>query len=121
MKGFRNHLIFPALIICGIGLVAVAQGTLDEYILSIVNFVGIYVILAVSLNITNGFAGLFSLGHPGFMAIGGYVLGLSEVLFVGLLPPIYSAYRDAFVFATLILILLILPNGILGKKMEERA
>jgi branched-chain amino acid transport system permease protein len=40
---------------------------------------------------------------------------------VGLLPPIYSAYRDAFVFATLILILLILPNGILGKKMEERA
>ena len=53
--------------------------------------------------------------------IGGYVLGLSEVLFVGLLPPIYSAYRDAFVFATLILILLILPNGILGKKMEERA
>jgi branched-chain amino acid transport system permease protein len=53
--------------------------------------------------------------------LGGYVLGLSEVLFVGLLPPIYSAYRDAFVFGTLILILLILPNGILGKAMEERA
>ena len=53
--------------------------------------------------------------------LGGYVLGLSEVLFVGLLPPIYSAFRDAFVFSTLILILLILPNGILGKRMEERA
>ncbi len=53
--------------------------------------------------------------------IGGYVLGLSEVLFVGLLPPIYSAYREAFVFGTLIIILLILPNGILGKKIEERA
>jgi len=52
--------------------------------------------------------------------LGGYVLGLSEVLFVGLLPPIYSAYRDAFVFSTLILILLIMPNGILGKPMEER-
>lgn len=52
--------------------------------------------------------------------IGGYVLGLAEVLFVGLLPPIYSAFRDAFVFTTLILILLIMPNGILGKKMEER-
>jgi branched-chain amino acid transport system permease protein len=51
--------------------------------------------------------------------LGSYVLGLSEVLFVGLLPPIYSAFRDAFVFATLILILLIMPNGILGKKMEE--
>jgi branched-chain amino acid transport system permease protein len=52
--------------------------------------------------------------------LGGFVLGLSEVLFVGLLPPIYSAYRDAFVFSTLILILLIMPNGILGKPMEER-
>ena len=51
--------------------------------------------------------------------LGGFVLGLAEVLFVGLLPPIYSAFRDAFVFSTLILILLILPNGILGKKVEE--
>jgi branched-chain amino acid transport system permease protein len=53
--------------------------------------------------------------------LGGYVLGLAEVLFVGLLPPIYSAFRDAFVFATLILILLVLPNGILGSTAEDRA
>jgi branched-chain amino acid transport system permease protein len=53
--------------------------------------------------------------------LGGYILGLSEVLFVGLLPPVYSAYRDAFVFSTLILILLIMPNGLLGKRVEERA
>jgi branched-chain amino acid transport system permease protein len=53
--------------------------------------------------------------------LGGYVLGLAEVLFVGLLPPIYSAFRDAFVFAALILILLALPNGILGKAAEDRA
>ena len=53
--------------------------------------------------------------------LGGYVLGLAEVLFVGLLPPIYSAFRDAFVFATLILILLALPNGILGRVTEDRA
>jgi branched-chain amino acid transport system permease protein len=52
---------------------------------------------------------------------GGYILGLAEVLFVGLLPPVYSAYRDAFVFGTLIMILLALPNGLLGKKMEDRA
>jgi branched-chain amino acid transport system permease protein len=52
---------------------------------------------------------------------GGYILGLAEVLFVGLLPPIYSAFRDAFVFATLILILLIMPDGLLGKSTKERA
>jgi len=73
MNRIRNRLIFPALIFCGIAFVALARTTIDEYILSIINFVGIYVILAVSLNITNGFSGMFSLGHPAFMAIGGYV------------------------------------------------
>lgn len=53
--------------------------------------------------------------------LGGYLLGLSEVLFVGLLPPQYAPYRDAFVFGTLIVILLVLPNGLLGKSSEERA
>ncbi|PID75985.1 MAG: branched-chain amino acid ABC transporter permease [Deltaproteobacteria bacterium] len=53
--------------------------------------------------------------------LGGYILGMAEVLFVGLLPPIYSSYRDAFVFGALILILLILPNGLLGHNVEERA
>jgi branched-chain amino acid transport system permease protein len=53
--------------------------------------------------------------------LGGYVLGLAEVLFVGLLPPEYSGYRNVFVFATLIVILLVMPNGLLGKSTEERA
>ncbi len=53
--------------------------------------------------------------------LGGYLLGLSEVLFVGLLPPQYAPYRDAFVFGVLIVILLVLPNGLLGKSAEERA
>lgn len=37
--------------------------------------VGIAVILAVSLNIVNGFTGQFSIGHAGFLAVGGYVAG----------------------------------------------
>ncbi len=53
--------------------------------------------------------------------LGGYLLGLAEVLFVGLLPPAWSGYRDAFVFLALILVLLVLPNGILGRAEEERA
>jgi branched-chain amino acid transport system permease protein len=73
MRLNQKRLIFLGLIFMGIAFVALVRATVDEYILSIINFVGIYVILAVSLNITNGFTGLFSLGHPGFMAIGGYV------------------------------------------------
>ncbi len=37
---------------------------------------GINVILAVSLNLVNGFTGQFSIGHAGFMAVGGYTAGL---------------------------------------------
>lgn len=53
--------------------------------------------------------------------LGGFVLGFAEVLFVGLLPPLYGAYRDAFVFGLLIVILLVMPNGLLGRTQEERA
>ena len=37
--------------------------------------IGINVMLAVSLNIVNGFTGQFSIGHAGFMAVGGYTAG----------------------------------------------
>jgi branched-chain amino acid transport system permease protein len=34
---------------------------------------GIFIILVVSLNLSNGFTGVFSLGHIGFMALGAYI------------------------------------------------
>ena len=37
--------------------------------------IGINIILAVSLTLVNGFTGQFSIGHAGFMALGGYVAG----------------------------------------------
>lgn len=45
---------------------------INPYYARIINLVGINVILAVSLNLINGFAGQFSIGHAGFMAVGGY-------------------------------------------------
>lgn len=47
--------------------------SLDNYIIHIITVVGIYIIAATSLNLTNGYTGLFSLGHAGFMAIGAYI------------------------------------------------
>jgi branched-chain amino acid transport system permease protein len=43
-----------------------------QYVFRIIVLIGINITLAVSLNIINGHAGQFSLGHAGFMAIGGY-------------------------------------------------
>lgn len=60
-------------------------------------------------------------GSIGGAMLGGYVLGLAEVLLVGLLPPEYSGYRNVFVFVILIVILLVMPNGLRGRSTEERA
>jgi branched-chain amino acid transport system permease protein len=57
---------------------------------------------------------------PGAL-VGGFILGFAEVGFVGFLPSEYGGYRDAFVFALLILILLVRPQGLFGQTEEERA
>ncbi len=45
---------------------------LNPYHLQVLMLCGINVILAVSLNLINGFTGQFSIGHAGFMAVGAY-------------------------------------------------
>ena len=44
----------------------------DAYYFRILIFIGIYIILALSLNLINGYAGLFSIGHAAFYGIGAY-------------------------------------------------
>jgi len=55
-----------------IAVVAAFADGYNPYFLDIALSCGINVILAVSLNLINGFTGQFSLGHAGFMAIGAY-------------------------------------------------
>jgi branched-chain amino acid transport system permease protein len=45
---------------------------LNPYYMRVLMLCGISIVLAVSLNLINGFTGQFSIGHAGFMAIGAY-------------------------------------------------
>jgi len=56
------------------GEAALSRG-LNPYAYDILIRIGITIVLAVSLNLINGFTGQFSLGHAGFMAVGGYTAG----------------------------------------------
>jgi branched-chain amino acid transport system permease protein len=70
-KQTRNaNIIAIALLV---GFIFLADNAFGSFSLRIFNLCGIYVILALSLNLVNGFTGLFSLGHAGFMAVGAYV------------------------------------------------
>jgi branched-chain amino acid transport system permease protein len=49
------------------------SGHFDPYYLDVAIGIGINLILAVSLNLVNGYTGQFSLGHAGFMSVGAYL------------------------------------------------
>ncbi len=51
----------------------------DDYIRRVLNLAAIYTIVSVSMNLVNGFTGLFSLGQAGFMAIGAYTVAILTV------------------------------------------
>ncbi|HEY3931678.1 MAG TPA: branched-chain amino acid ABC transporter permease [Verrucomicrobiae bacterium] len=53
-------------------LVSLFENQINSYWLFISYDIGVNIILAVSLNLINGYTGQFSLGHAGFMAVGAY-------------------------------------------------
>jgi branched-chain amino acid transport system permease protein len=51
--------------------------------------------------------------------VGGFVLGIGEIMLVALFPSL-TGYRDAFAFVLLIVILLFKPTGIMGERISEK-
>lgn len=51
--------------------------------------------------------------------LGGFLLGLGEILLVAFMPEM-AQYRDAFAFAILILVLLFRPTGIMGEPLVDK-
>lgn len=76
-KLMKNKTLFYSLVI-GISLIflIILNLLLDSYQIRIINLCAIYIILGLSMNLINGFTGLFSLGHAGFMAIGAYTVAI---------------------------------------------
>ena len=72
----RNTILSIAAGLVVLTAVTLADATLGRFTIRILNLSAIYIILALSLNLLNGFTGLFSLGHAGFMAVGAYVSAL---------------------------------------------
>lgn len=83
MKRFLNKKMFLTVIILGILYgsvqIAILQGSLSPYYEINLILIGINIIMAVSLNLINGFTGQFSIGHAGFMAIGAYTSAIFTV------------------------------------------
>ncbi|MBZ2175903.1 branched-chain amino acid ABC transporter permease [Schnuerera sp. xch1] len=59
------------------------------------------------------------IGNIGGAVLGGFILGLGEILLVAFFSNL-TGYRDAFAFVLLIIILLVKPTGLLGEKTTEK-
>ncbi len=75
MKKSWGKFIFEVLVLTGLFMLvqyAISTGLLNSYYQINLSSLCINIMLAVSLNLINGFTGQLSLGHAGFMAVGAY-------------------------------------------------
>jgi branched-chain amino acid transport system permease protein len=69
--GVRTISIILAIVGCLV-LESVVRGSFEQYYQRLFLLAGLYITLAVSLNLINGITGQFSIGHAGFYMVGAY-------------------------------------------------
>lgn len=76
---------------------------LNSYWLDVLNSVGLYVMLGLSLNLIVGHTGLFNLGHAAFYAVGAYTAAIVNTLFnIPILMLLPACAITAGLFAAII-------------------
>ena len=62
---------------------------------------------------------LGGIGNTTGAVLGGFILGMAEIMLVTFLPAL-TGYRDAIAFVILIVVLLVKPTGLLGEKVTDK-
>ena len=73
----------------------------------------IYALVAVSMNLLNGFTGLFSLGQAGFMLLGAYTYGIFTIP-VDLRPQVYQYFDGGLIQFTLPVLIAMILAGLVA-------
>jgi branched-chain amino acid transport system permease protein len=110
MKNFFNKKNLISLVMFAVVYVVldflIANRILTPYYRTVVYWIGIYIILSLSLNIIIGITGQLSLGHAGFMSIGAYSAAIVLIanptmtgLFIGMAIGVVITLVVSFVVA----------------------
>jgi branched-chain amino acid transport system permease protein len=99
-----NAIAYAAMAIAGLTFPAIVQfvtGGNGDYLVSLAADAGVFVLLAIGLNVVVGFAGLLDLGYAAFFAIGSYTYGMlaSQQL---ISSPLHTAVHIPFWIALVI-------------------
>jgi branched-chain amino acid transport system permease protein len=96
--------LIMALIPTALELGGAARGGIVQ--LDMLNKIGIYAMLALSLNVILGQAGMFHMGHTAFFAMGAYTTAILNTVYQW---PIFATMPVAGLFAAIFAFLLALP------------
>jgi branched-chain amino acid transport system permease protein len=83
----------------------------NAYYARILYLIGINITLAVSLNLINGLAGQFSIGHAGFMAVGGYSATFVTVYYGRAIAGLFGSSLDDAVGAAVVMTISLLTGA----------
>lgn len=84
-----NFVLVALFLVAGEALID--GGVVTRYQSGVLEQVGIYIIMAVSLNIATGYLGQLPLGHAGFMSVGGYSCAL---FIINMMPVMGLTAKD---------------------------
>ena len=101
-----------ALIFVGAYVAEVTQGS-GSMLVTVLKKGAVYALIAVSMNLLNGFTGLFSLGQAGFMLIGAYVYAIFTIP-LDKHMAVYQYYNGGIVQVQLPLLAALLLAGLVA-------
>lgn len=99
-KVTKNNLITFAgtAVLCVVMGILMQSGSLNSMMKGMIVPIGIYVIMAVSLNLTVGVLGELSLGHAGFMCVGAYSSAVVSQSMISAGAPNWLSFTMAILF-----------------------
>lgn len=106
-------IITAAIVVCLYVTVFVAEQIIPatSMLFTVLKKGATYALVAVSMNLLNGFTGIFSLGQAGFMLVGAYVYGIFTIPIVNRMD-VYQYYNGGLVQFTLPVFIAMLLSGL---------
>lgn len=96
----KNQALIPAILLFALALSVMLEMVISPYsplsmLLTVLKKSCVYAVVAVSMNLLNGFTGLFSLGQAGFMLLGAYTYAIFTIPLAN--RPLVYRYYDCVV------------------------
>ena len=99
-KLHRESLIVAVILLILLGACIYLDSILPSYhiVIKVIKKAAVYSLVAVSMNLLNGFTGLFSLGQAGFMLVGAYTFAAINIS-SGIRSTVYQYYDPLLKFS----------------------